>query len=103
MNFISVEKTVACSRCGESGLAWLRSKAGKPYLVKATQRSDGTFEAARNAFHKCANATSAGAPRPLPSTPAPPKTPPAPVPDALTDLLARVARLEAEVARLRGR
>ena len=62
MNSIFVEKTVTCQRCGEPSLAWMRSKNGKAYLVKARQCPDGAqFEARRNDFHSCANSSTAGA------------------------------------------
>lgn len=104
MNSIFVEKTVTCQRCGEPSLAWMRSKNGKAYLVKARQCPDGAqFEARRNDFHSCPNSSTTGAAKPLSTPPAgAQKTPPAPLaPNVLSDILARLSKLETEVARLR--
>lgn len=51
--FIPVERTVTCRRCGQGGLAWLRSRNDKPYLVRVREFEDGTIAARKNDFHLC--------------------------------------------------
>lgn len=41
-----------CRYCGEEGLAWVRSKNDKPYLVRARYNDEtGEYEADRRGFH----------------------------------------------------
>ena len=51
-----VTKTVTCNRCGDSELAWLKGRNGKPYLAVARRLPDGRLGADRREFHECPGA-----------------------------------------------
>lgn len=52
-NWVSVEKVVACQRCGRQNLAWQQGRSGKWYLCVTRRAKDGKLEADRRGFHKC--------------------------------------------------
>lgn len=52
-NWIAVDRTVECKRCGRANLAWQKGKSGKWYLCVTRKVDDGKLEADRHEFHKC--------------------------------------------------
>ena len=52
-NWVSVDKTAECKRCGRKSLAWQQGKSGKWYLCATRRTKEGKLEADRRGFHKC--------------------------------------------------
>ena len=52
-NWVPVDKTAECKRCGRKSLAWQQGKSGKWYLVITRRNAEGQLEADRRGFHKC--------------------------------------------------
>jgi len=52
-NWVTVEATATCKRCGCRNLAWQKGKSGKWYLCITRRTLDGKVEADRRGFHQC--------------------------------------------------
>jgi hypothetical protein len=52
-NWVPVDKTAECKRCGRKSLAWQQGKSGAWYLCVTRRTREGKLEADRRGFHKC--------------------------------------------------